>query len=447
MSVIAVAPTRGMCLQRQRGAALIAALVFFVLIGIGAVLAVARGTDSQVEKERRTQHALAQAKEALVGFAASVDLTGPERPGDLPCPDLDNDGAADPPCATESTRLGRLPWRTLGLPDLRDGDGERLWYAVSTRFKNNPRTGCANHADIDCLNSNTRGTISLRDGTGQLIHDASGPNDAGVVAVVIAPGAVIQRADSLVQTRADLAVNVANNYLDILGPTGEDNANFIDSSLNGFVAGPVVDATGRTVVNDRVLAITIQDIVPVLERRVAQEVAACLDSYAGAGRYPWAARMDFSALGNYGDDTGASQRYGRVPDPPFNRTNSDNASMANTWTAGCRLLVTFWWTNWKALVLYAVAEPFQPTSVLAACGASDCFTVSRQIGAVTNVRYVVMVAGAPLPAQTRPPGTVSADPANYVEEENVTTPSSPDTAFTAWSPTSSPYNDRLAYRP
>jgi hypothetical protein len=32
----------------------------------------------------------------------------------------------------QAERLGRLPWKTLGLPDLRDGDGERLWYAVSS---------------------------------------------------------------------------------------------------------------------------------------------------------------------------------------------------------------------------------------------------------------------------------------------------------------------------
>ena len=34
--------------------------------------------------------------------------------------------------------IGRLPWRTLGLPDLRDSSGERLWYAVSRQFARNP---------------------------------------------------------------------------------------------------------------------------------------------------------------------------------------------------------------------------------------------------------------------------------------------------------------------
>ena len=54
---------------------------------------------------------------------------GASRLGDLPCPDRDDDGDADavPGCDTAALALGRLPWKTLGLPDLRDGDGERLW--------------------------------------------------------------------------------------------------------------------------------------------------------------------------------------------------------------------------------------------------------------------------------------------------------------------------------
>jgi hypothetical protein len=31
-------------------------------------------------------------------------------------------------CFYANQRMGRLPWKTLRLPDLRDGHGERLWY-------------------------------------------------------------------------------------------------------------------------------------------------------------------------------------------------------------------------------------------------------------------------------------------------------------------------------
>ena len=44
----------------------------------------------------------------------------------------------------------------MGLDDLRDGDGERLWYAVSNNFKYNFRTACAAPGDPGCLNSDSR---------------------------------------------------------------------------------------------------------------------------------------------------------------------------------------------------------------------------------------------------------------------------------------------------
>src|SRR5262245_11131637 len=99
--------------------------VLLLGVGVSAVIYnfVTPARDAQ-ERERITAAALAQAKQALIGFAAGVTLGGAARPGDLPCPDQDNDGDADavPACDTPALALGRFPWKTLGLPDLRDGD-------------------------------------------------------------------------------------------------------------------------------------------------------------------------------------------------------------------------------------------------------------------------------------------------------------------------------------
>ena len=127
----------------------------------------------QIERDKKTAEALAQAKEALIGYAINVQFPNSNscyntfthinncpRPGELPCPDTNNDGSADS-CSNQSDRLGRLPWKTLGLPDLRDGSGERLWYAVSNNFKNNPRGNCYTAGSSGCLNSDTMGTISV----------------------------------------------------------------------------------------------------------------------------------------------------------------------------------------------------------------------------------------------------------------------------------------------
>ncbi|MEO8442082.1 MAG: hypothetical protein ABI547_06310, partial [Betaproteobacteria bacterium] len=93
------------------------------------------------ERERKIAAVLAQAKKALLA-RATVDNS---LPGSLPCPDLvthipgtnvPDDGIADLFAGTNCpSYVGRLPWRTLGLADLRDPDGERLWYALSPNFR------------------------------------------------------------------------------------------------------------------------------------------------------------------------------------------------------------------------------------------------------------------------------------------------------------------------
>lgn len=441
--------------RHQRGAALLVTMLLLGLISITALLAFARGAESEADKERRTSQALVLAKEALIGFASGVSLTGTERPGDLPCPDRDDDGSAELSCNNQAERLGRLPWKTLGLPDLRDGDGERLWYAVSDNFKNNTRTACPSHSDAGCLNSNTRGTLTLRDASGAIVHDATNVNPVthnGVVAVVIAPGAVLTREDSPgpPQDRSSAGVLNPVNYLDVQPAGGEDNADFVDGSVNGFIAGPVVGANGKVIINDRILAIGINDILPVLERRVVQEVARCLRDYAAANgqKYPWAADMLQSGLNNnYRDDAaGSAQSYGRIPDMPFARTQTDDATMGTAWVGACKLLVAGWWTNWKSQVLYAMAPAFSPGGA-AACG--SCLSVNRPSGGpATSVRMVVIAAGRTLSGQNRsaPIGTVSTNPANYVEFENSTSLIAPDPTYEIRLP-SGTFNDRLAYFP
>ena len=267
---------------RQRGQALIALLLIVGVAITALVFYFATPARPEIERDKKTAAALAEAKAALIGFAAGIDLTaaGTPRPGDLPCPDFDNDGTADTPCGAV---VGRLPWQRLGLPDLRDGDGERLWYAVSGNFKNNPRTACANPGDMGCLNSDSRGTITVRDTTGTVINDGNDTwgsfNPSGIIAVIIAPGAVLQRqgagapqdrsctGDAIpavcltTQVCSSTVTALCNpaNYLDVFtgGFGTEDNSIFVDgNSTNGFLAGPFLDANRNPIVNDRILTIT-----------------------------------------------------------------------------------------------------------------------------------------------------------------------------------------------
>ena len=113
----------------QSGFALLAFVVLVALVGMTWYIgSLAANTQTlKLDRDRVTQTAFAKAKEALISFAAA----NPDR-GALPCPaDPANEGVMLTTCPTDALRIGRLPWRTLGIEDLRDGGGESLWYAVS----------------------------------------------------------------------------------------------------------------------------------------------------------------------------------------------------------------------------------------------------------------------------------------------------------------------------
>src|SRR5438034_8832924 len=182
----------------ERGAALVvAALILLAVVGIvlAAELAALAGGGA---RDRVTERSLAQAREALIAYAVDRPITESVGPGYLPCPDLDDDGWAEATCGSQNgdsgqaERLGRLPWKTLGIPDLRDGHGERLWYAVSSKYKGLLNCGVS-RACLDMTPDTALGTITVRDSAGTVLHDgtiaeAYRANEGGAVAVGLAPG-------------------------------------------------------------------------------------------------------------------------------------------------------------------------------------------------------------------------------------------------------------------
>jgi len=115
--------------------------------------------------------------------------------GYLPCPDSSDksglyhpgDGTAAGSCGSAGhSAIGLLPYKTLGLPDLRDADGNCLWYAVSGSHKNSPK-GSGASTPIP-MNWDTQGQFSVKDQAGNIVG-APDDNQGGVVAVIFAPGA------------------------------------------------------------------------------------------------------------------------------------------------------------------------------------------------------------------------------------------------------------------
>ena len=336
---------------RQSGSGLVLVAVFLLAV-LGSVAAIAMSAQAtEAHRLRITERALAQAREALVAHAAERPITPEVGPGHLPCPDADDDGWAEPTCGSlsghlgQAQRLGRLPWKTLGLPDIRDGHGERLWYAVSARHKG--LLNCAASAECRALTPATAlGTLTVRDPAGTAIHDGTRAElaraaDGGAAAVVIAPGPPLTRLDGRRQVRGCPARCEPADYLDIAPPAaggGEDNATFHDRSdaragnTDGFIQGPVPAADGGVAVNDRVVAIGYAELMPRVMARVALEVAHCLAQAPAPQAIP-------SACGGAGP-------LGRV----------DPAALA---AAACnaRAAQPAWWPAWSEHVVFALGAP------------------------------------------------------------------------------------------
>ncbi|MBI5007504.1 MAG: hypothetical protein HZB95_10360 [Nitrosomonadales bacterium] len=223
---------------------------------------------------------LQQAKDALIAYAVSDE----NRPGELPCPDVDNDGSltlnvdytggAGNPC---TSLVGRLPWKALGIPDLRDPSGERLWYAVSDPF----------HAGASAtLNSETTGTITL---TGTA---------SNLIAIVFAPGRPLSGQSRITANE--------NNYSHYLESVDTPATIFHQSTPNDHEGGAYT-------YNDHLVYITHNNLLPLVEKRIARETKKCLDTYAASSfnKYPWPALV---STGAYVATSGTL--FGRVPTIP-----------------------------------------------------------------------------------------------------------------------------------
>jgi len=366
---------------RERGAILLIATLLLAAVIVFVLAISLASVNPESARRRATEDALAEAREALLAYAAARAINTIVGPGYLPCPDLDNDGWAEPTCGSlagdigQDERIGRLPWKTLGIADVRDGDGERLWYAVSAKYKG--LLNCAASAGcVDMSPDVALGTISVRDASGLVVHDGTlreswRAAEGGAVAVVLAPGAPLMRMETgaetgRLQARACGAGDCdergrclpdpprrasscdPRNYLD-RAPAArfafEDNADFVDRGANGFIHGPVTLADGRVAVNDRIAAIGHGDVMLRVMRRVALEAAACLRAHAQAnGTFPWPVPLCAQAPGAATPWTGVENaRFGRIADA--------------AWESACNLSAPSghsWWKAWRSHVFYAL---------------------------------------------------------------------------------------------
>ena len=225
-------------------------------VAVGWLEAAARAAHAAV----RTEAALAAARDALIGYAASYpdQHAGRHGPGYLPCPDRNGNGSPNTPCPRKS--LGRLPWRRLGLHDPRDGAGERLWYALADNFR-------ANGHKYRPLNAGA---------PAELVVDGR----SGIAAVLFAPGSPLSFQDRA-RDRFDPA-----RYLEGGNETADDSI-FASQGPLPTPSGALPDDR----FNDRVVTISRDELMAAAGRRALATVRAVLREYRDApwnpGVLPW----------------------------------------------------------------------------------------------------------------------------------------------------------------
>lgn len=355
---------RQLNMHDQHGAAFIVMLVIMIM-GVTIVLVSALSKVSlQTARNNKSSELLAQAKEVVIGYAVN-GTGGSQRPGDIMRPDSlsasesppNYDGASEMGCldVTQSNTppfllttnvtnircLGRLPWKNYGLsiesPSENDSTGFMPWYAVSSNLMDPDTVNVKLNSEL--LNDPPpHPWLTVRDMNGNVLSSR-------VVFVIIIPGAPLTT-----QSRpASPNLGGANQYLDsITVPAGctapcvpgtYSNSDLDDSFIIGDEHRWIDDPSnpGKQIedssynFNDKLLYVTIDELMPLIEKRLAREVKSCLDNYAAgsANKYPWAAPI--SDITTYASSNGT--RFGRIPAlPTVNTTqflNSGNTNDSN----------------------------------------------------------------------------------------------------------------------
>lgn len=307
------------------GYAVLLTLLAVLTVGAVAMFVTVAGSgrsERRLAESEMAADVLMRARAAIIGYSVA-QMSGGTRPGQMLAPDtLQNanyDGLQDSGCfdaarvnglpalsitsgASANLRcLGRLPWSSLGfdLPDVsqRDPAGLVPWYAASQ-----------NLVSPDCmqvLNSQTASrTVMSFVGCGQ----ATGPAwpwlkvcDVGsriisdrVAFVLVMPGPPIST-EGRTQARP-ASLGMPRDFLDAIPmpagwaslPIGSrcsklDNAGLTDEYVIGSISASF---------NDRLVYVTIDELMEAVERRVATEVReASLAHRTATGGLPWLAPL------------------------------------------------------------------------------------------------------------------------------------------------------------
>jgi len=362
--------------KTSKGAALLV-MLFLILATFGTIIVSQLSkANLEMQMQKKTQETLAQAKQALIAWSVlngDVGTNTLHRPGALPCPaDPATPGLQKSSCASATgSAIGRLPWKTLGIDELRDAYGEDLWYSVSDSFRPAP-------PNLPAINSDSQGTMLLYASNGSTLLTPVGDE---LAAIVFSAGPPIAA-----QNRNAGPDSVAN-YLD--AGNGWNNA----TAGGPFISGPAKDSSGNTVVNDLTIGLSARELINAVEKRVLEEAKIALANFFAAnGKYPNPANPN---------DPGCTSPISSVKNPPT--CASDNAVCFGRFpdVLPPSLQPSTWFrpNGWGRVITYALND--------SGAGCTNTLKVDGM-----SKSYVLVAPGTALAGQTRP----SANLADYLED-------------------------------
>ncbi len=303
--------------QNQQGIVLI--LMAFI-IGLGAAAFMYKMfnvSNLQAAQDEKTMRMMGDAKNALIAWSVGH----PNYPGIMPFPDRNNDPGkydAKSDCVAYglngSHLIGRLaflsdtncmpPQEGLGFDQL-DGLGDRLWYSVSQNLIRKNTTDTQPVINPSMINAPIYPWFVVKNRNGNTISDR-------VAVVIFSPGASLPNQD-----RSGAGPN-PSQFLDKI--TMADGTSYKNYGYQDIATNPVqefiigddyrvvskIDPTYKNqsvepyYYNDKLVYITIDELIYALEKRVLQETKAALKNYyQSEGYYPFAA--------GYGSATNSNQ--------------------------------------------------------------------------------------------------------------------------------------------
>lgn len=341
--------------RKQHGAVLIVMLVIMILGTVTFLINSLSSASIVTQRKVKSSDLLVQAKDTVIGYTLTGGSNQP--PGGMMLPDVlsnseptpNYDGASEGGCfditkplnsppytpLTSSSIsnmrcLGRLPWKNLNLsiegPSENDPTGYMPWYAFSRNLVD-PNTS----VNSELLTTNPYPWLTVRDMNGNILSSR-------VAFVIIIPGLPLngqtrptspnlggpsQYLDSITVPNTCTAPCIPNTYsnfdLDESFIIGEEHR-WINDPAN---PGKQIDDPNYQF-NDKIIYVTIDDLMPLIEKRIAREAKGCLDDYASqnGNKYPWA--VPISDTTNY--LSANLTRFGRFPPRPNVFTNSPNAT-------------------------------------------------------------------------------------------------------------------------